>query len=283
MDFDQPDDNEMNDDQPDDNDGEVGRAERIVEMLETEIREGKLRVGEKLPSERELANTFNVNRMTVRRALQTLVGEGLVVSYPVRGYFVAGIRKRLQEYHGEAIPGASETPAVPAEELRRFGSFLKEMERLRRKPDIVFLEPPALIAADAEIAEHLQLHTHELVLRRYRLQSADKLPYRLIESYYPADLFGELVTTDIGKKPLFQWLQERHGLSAERAREILIARLATTSERRLLRISAGMPVVAYDRTVWSNTGRPIEWAHIIAVAGLYTFVYEYDILHETEA
>ena len=115
------------------------------------------------------------------------------------------------------------------------------------------------------------------MLRRYRLQLANKLPYRLIESYYPADLFGELVTTNIENKPLFTWLQERHGLKVTHVKEILIARLATTSERNLLRISPGMPVVAYDRTVWANTGRPVEWAHIIAVAGLYTFVYEYDI------
>ena len=66
-----------------------------------------------------------------------------------------------------------------------------------------------------------------LVFKRYRLQLADGLPYRIIESYYPADLFGELLTTDIGDKPLFDWLQERHGLVVARAREELIARLAT--------------------------------------------------------
>ena len=276
MDYDQLDNSEMNTD-PDDNEGELGRAERIVEALETEIREGGLREGEKLPSERELADRFRVSRMTVRRALQTLMGEGLVASYPARGYFVTGIRKRLQEYHGISIHPASEIPSVAAEELRRSGSFIKDMERLKRKPEIVFLDPVAFVVADAEVAERLQLDTNELVLRRYRLQLADKLPYRIIESYYPADLFGELVATDIGDKPLFRWLQERRGLSAVHVQEVLIARLATTSERHLLRLSPGVPVVAYDRTVWANTGRPIEWAHITAAAGLYTFVYEYDI------
>jgi DNA-binding GntR family transcriptional regulator len=260
------------------NNVELGRAESIVETLETEIREGRLREGEKLPSERELAARFKFARMTVRRALQILVSEGQIVSHPVRGYFVTNLRKRLLEYHGESIHADSDTSSVLAEELRQSGSFLKDMERRKRKPKIVPLEnTPALVAPDEEVAEHLRLNTNQLVLRRYRLQLADGLPYRLIESFYPADLFGELIGIDIGEKPLFTWLQESYGLKAKRAREVLIARLATTLERRLLHLSPGMPIVAYDRTVWANTDRPIEWAHITAAAGLYTFMYDYDI------
>lgn len=148
-----------------------------------------------------------------------------------------------------------------------------------RKPRVQFLEQPALVAANAEIASHLHIEPNSLVLKRYRLQLADNLPYRLIESYYPADLFGELLTTDIGTTPLFAWLQERHGLKVVHAREVLIARLATPNERSLLQISANAPVVAIDRTVWASSGRPVELAHILAVAALYTFTYEYDI-HE---
>ena len=93
------------------------------------------------------------------------------------------------------------------------------------------MEPPALVAADEEVTEHLKVNTRDLVLKRYRLQLGDKLPYRLIESYYPSDLFGELLTTDIGKKPLFLWLQERHGLTAVHVKEVLIARPANIYER----------------------------------------------------
>ncbi len=139
------------------------------------------------------------------------------------------------------------------------------------------MEPPALVAPNEEVTEHLQLSTKELVLKRYRLQLADNLPYRLIESYYPSDLFSELLTTDIGTKPLFKWLQERHGLTATHAREVLIARPANSYERGQLRISLGAPVMALERTVWADTGRIIEWAHITASATLYAFRYDYDI------
>lgn len=246
---------------------ETGKADYIVEELKAQIHEGKLREREKLPSERELSDQYGVSRMTARRALQMLEGEGLVTRYPVRGTFVSGIRERQREHHGAE------------DELRTAGSFIKAVKERGRKPAVDFLEQPSLVAANAEISENLQLPLGSLVLKRYRLQSVDKLPYRLIESYYPADLFGELVINniEIGETPLFDWLQERRGLTDVHAEEDLIARLATPDERSLLQISPNAPVVAFERRVWANNGRVIEWASITAVAALYTFSYEYDI------
>jgi GntR family transcriptional regulator len=258
-------------------DGERGKAERIVEEIGTQIRESKLQEGDRLPSERDLADVFKVSRMTARSALQTLLSEGLIVSYPGRGYFVAGTRKQLKEYHGELFYTDSGMPSVLAEELKGAGSFSEYMELLNRYPKVEFLEPPAIVAPNQEVAEHLQLTTTDPVFKRYRLQLANELPYRLIESYYPSDLFGELLTTDIGNKPLFLWLQERHGLTAVSVSEVLTARLANIYERSKLHISSGAPVVAIERTVRADTGRIVEWARITASAALYTFRYDYDI------
>src|SRR5205823_9044040 len=112
--------------------------------------------------------------------------------YPVRGTFVAGIRERLLVERGRVVQSPSESQAIAAAELRQSGSFIKDMQRLGRKPQVQFLEQPALVAASDDIAAHLHIPQGRLVFKRYRLQFADNLPYRLIESYYPADLFGEL-------------------------------------------------------------------------------------------
>jgi len=277
MSDDQLENREVDYDQFESGDGELGKAERIVEEVGNEIREGKLKEGGRLPSERELAEMFRVSRMTARNALQTLLSGGLIASYPGRGYFVVGDHERLQERHGELLYPDSDMPPVKAEELIKAGSFYEYMMRLGRNPEDVFLETPALVAANEEVTEHLELSTRELVLKRYRLQLADKKPYRLIESYYPSDLFGELLTTKLDKKPLFLWLQERHGLTAAHVNEILIARPANIYERGQLRISPGAHVMAIERTVSAHTGRIIEWARITASAALYTFMYEYDI------
>lgn len=258
---------------------ELGKAEEIAEKLRTQILHGVLQAGMKIASERDLSEELNASRMTVRRAIEIIEGEGLIVRYPGRGTFVGGLHERVLVDRGREVQEEIEKPLVAASELRMSGSFLKDMERIGRKPQVQFLEQPALVAANIEIASHLHIQTGTLVLKRFRLQLADKLPYRLIESYYPADLFGELLTKEIGDKPLFVWLQERHNLRVAHAQEVLIARLASQKERQLLRISPGAPVVALNRTVWTEEKRPVEWAYIIAVAALYTFTYEYDMLN----
>ena len=257
---------------------ELGKAEEVAEHLRQKITDGTLQSGTKIGSERDLSGEFGVSRMTIRHAIEILESEGLVARYPGRGTFVGNIRERVVMEKGREKQNRGEAPSITASELRMSGSFLKDMERLGRKPRVQFLEQPALVPSDSEIARHLNIEKGTLVFKRYRLQLADNLPYRLIESYYPVDLFGELLATDIGDKPLFVWLQERHSLRVSRAQEILIARLATPRERQFLRIASNAPVVALDRTVWTETNRPVEWAHIVAVAALYTFTYEYDIL-----
>lgn len=73
--------------------------------------------------------------MTVRRATEILESEGLVARYPVRGTFVTGIRERLLVDKGREIKSAPETQTIAATELRKSGSFIKDMEKLgRNKP-----------------------------------------------------------------------------------------------------------------------------------------------------
>nr|HET6901616.1 GntR family transcriptional regulator [Ktedonobacteraceae bacterium] len=218
-------------------------VQHIVEEVKAQIREGKSSTGTHLPSEYALSEQFRVSRTDAHQILQMLKRE----------YLAQG------------------------DELRKFGSFIKERQARGLNPDAISLEDPSVIAAPAEVAEHLELSTDQLVLKRYRLQIADNLPYRLIESYYPADLFGELLTAAIGQQPLFEWLKEHHGLKAAKVQEKLEARMANDYERKLLAISPNVPVVDLERTVWADNGRRIEWAKITAVAELYTFTSKYAI------
>jgi len=221
----------------------VHQVQQIVKEVKNQIREGKLPAGTRLPSEYTLTKQFGVSRTVAHQVLQKLE----------------------QEY------------LVPAEELRLHGSFDRDMQARGHQPEVIFLEEPIVIAAAAEVAEHLYLSPGQLVLKRYRLQIADNMPYRIIESYYPAELFGELLTIDIGEQPLFHWLEQRYGLKAKRAEEKLKARLANDYESRYLDISPNALVMGLERTVWAHNGRVIEWAKITAAADRYTFTYKYEI------
>jgi GntR family transcriptional repressor for pyruvate dehydrogenase complex len=62
--------------------------EKIVEQIQTQIVDGKLRPGDRLPAERDLAEKFHVSRTAVREAVRTLREKGLVDGHPGRGTFV---------------------------------------------------------------------------------------------------------------------------------------------------------------------------------------------------
>jgi GntR family transcriptional regulator len=254
---------------------ELGKAEEIAEKIRVQITNGALPVGTKVASERDLSEELGVSRMTVRRAIQLLEGEGLVVRYPVRGTFVAGAKKILFIKNGREVLLHDRSSSV---EIVAEGKRLEGPE-----PSIQFIERPALVVADAEIAKHLQIEEGTLVLRHYQVQTSGNAFYALIETYYPSDLFGELLTRDIGHKPLYVWLRERHGLIVTHFQEIVTARLAVQSERQQLHVSSNTPVIVIDRTAWIKEVRPIEWSHITTVAALTMFAYEYDIAEWNQA
>jgi GntR family transcriptional repressor for pyruvate dehydrogenase complex len=64
-------------------------ADQIILQVENLILQGVLRPGERLPSERDLAETMDVSRPTLREALADLESRGLIVARPGGGTFVA--------------------------------------------------------------------------------------------------------------------------------------------------------------------------------------------------
>jgi GntR family transcriptional regulator, transcriptional repressor for pyruvate dehydrogenase complex len=65
--------------------------EEVVGQLHQLIEAGKLKAGDRLPSERELAETFRVSRSSVREAIKTLENEGLVITRPGSGTFITAV------------------------------------------------------------------------------------------------------------------------------------------------------------------------------------------------
>jgi len=72
--------------------------EQIVEQIEESIREGRLKPGNQLPAERELAQQFGVSRTAVREAMKTLCEKGLVEAYSGRGTFVTSGKSRSAKH-----------------------------------------------------------------------------------------------------------------------------------------------------------------------------------------
>jgi GntR family transcriptional regulator len=242
------------------------KIDEIVEELSKRIAQGYYVAGQRLPSERELAEELNVSRVTIRAALLRLQAENLLDIVPRGGAFVR----------------STSTKAIVASgpELKQSGSFIRAMERQGRQTLVRFLEPSSIIPAGNEVGAKMSIDSSTTVLRRYRVHLVDRVPYRILDSYYLACLLGDLLGNDEGDIPLFKWLREHTGVRAAHARERLNCRMPSAQEATLLNISRGQPVVDMDRWVWGDNGTLFEYTHVVANAALHEFSYSYDLDEE---
>src|SRR5581483_1468912 len=223
------------------------KIDEVVEALSTRMVQGYYVAGQRLPAERELAEELKVSRVTIRAALQRLQAENLIDIVPRGGAFVRASSLK-------AVVGSGA-------ELEQSGAFVRAMEQQGRKAVVRFLEPSSIKLAGDEIGGKMQIDPNTTVLHWRRLYLVDRVPYRIIDSYYLASLFGDLLGKDEGDIPTSQWLLEHSGVRAVRASDRLHCRMPLAEEAKILNISRGQPVVDMARWVWDDHETLFEYTH----------------------
>jgi DNA-binding GntR family transcriptional regulator len=248
------------------------KIDEVVTELRNRINQGIYSAGQRLPSERDIMDELNVSRATIRTALQRLQAENIIDIIPRGGAFV-----RLPSSKVIVGPSTPTLSIADGLELKRAGSFVRAMEAQGKQTLIRFIERSSIIMAGHDIGEKLQTSPDTKVLRRYRVQLVDRVPYRILDSYYLASLLGDLLGQDDNYIPLFKWLYEHKGIKAQRAFEKINIRMPDGDEATLLNISRTQPVVDMDRWIWADNDTLFEYTRIIANAALHEFTYSYDI------
>ncbi len=249
------------------------KIDEVATKLKDRINRGEYVAGQRLPSEREITDELNVSRATVRGALLRLQTENIIDIVPRGGAFVRSPSTKV-------LVGPVSPSIGSGLELKRAGSFIRAMEARGRKTLVRFIKPSSIIRAGEEIGEKMGISPDTRVLRRYRVHLVDRIPYRILDSYYLASLAGDLLGKDEGYIPFFKWLREHTGLRAARAFEKINVRMPSSEEATLLNISRGQSVVDMERWVWAHDNTLFEYTHIIANAALHEYTYTYDIDEE---
>ncbi len=212
---------------------------QIEDQLAGRIESGELRVGERLPPERHLAEALGVSRMTVRQALSSLAARGLVERGVGRGTFVA--RSKLDH------------------DLGRVAGFSELMERHGLEPGARLIAADEKPAPDA-IAAALGLAQGAAVYRIQRLRFGGGVPMALEDSWLPAGPFSGLL--DLGlTRSLYGLMKELYGLEPVRAVERLEPVLARAHEAAALDVAEGSPLMLVERTAYAADGTAVEFAH----------------------
>ena len=194
--------------------------------------------GEALPSEARLAERFGVSIGTLRKAVDELVGERVLVRQQGRGTFVATHGPRRLLFHFFHIVRDDGVKELPQPELLAF-------ERGR--------------AAPVE-AERLAIAAGDRVIRIRNLLKLGGEPVVLDAIVLPQALFPDLTEKVFRERDetIYGLYQTRYGINVVRAVERLKARLADRATARVLGVAVGAPLLQIDRTALTYHDRPVE-------------------------
>jgi GntR family transcriptional regulator len=211
---------------------------QITETLTRQIHSGRWRSNDELPSEAGLCAHFGVSRGTLRRALDDLERQGLIVRRQGRGTFVA-----QPKFEGSVLGsyrnyrGGSTLPHDP--ESRLLG-----IERRRASPDLQRL---------------LGLGPRDPVFEVRRLQFMGGHPITVSASFLPAALCPDLDRLDLEHEFFYGVLESRYGLAFLRAEEFLEPAAADEYVARHLEVPEGTPVFRVERHTYLVGDRPAEF------------------------
>lgn len=210
---------------------------QIAEDIASDIRSGKYKSGSRMPTETRLAETYGVNRHTLRRAVSELARLGLVEAAPRRGTFVTASRIdypiRQQTRFSENVAAAGRDPG---------GKLLSA---------IITTAPPEMAAwlAIAEQAEVVQL---ELI------RSANQLPVCWSFMWFPADRFQRLPKA-VERFGSITKALEFIGIKNYRRKFTRVsARPAKAKERAMLQLDRGSCILIAESLNVDAHGEPIQ-------------------------
>jgi GntR family transcriptional regulator len=202
------------------------------------LQAGEWRPGEAIPSEMELAARFKVSQGTVRKAVDELAAENLLVRRQGKGTFVAThAEEKVQFRFLRLAPDDGE----PGRMERRF----IDCRRMR---------------APTDVARALSLQGGESVLQVRRLLSFRGAPVVLDDIWLPSALFKGLTAERLSeyRGPMYGLFETEFGVRMIRAEEKIRAVAATTSVAELLAVPPSAPLLGVERLSLTYGDRPVE-------------------------
>ena len=211
---------------------------QIKSLLVQRLQQGEWKPGEPIPSEHELAARFQVSQGTVRKAVDELAAENLLVRRQGKGTFVATHQEpRAQFRFLRLMPDQGEAVAAQS-------TFL-ECRRVK---------------APADVAQQLGLRSGDSVIYLRRVLSMGGAPLVLDDIWLPAALFRGLTAERLAEYhgPLYGLFESEFGTRMIRADERIRAIAAAPDIAALLSVAPDSPLLLVDRVSYTYRDQPVE-------------------------
>lgn len=243
----------------------VPAYQQIAADLRDAIRRGD--IAGQLPSLRSLREQYATSAGTVNKALDELENEGIIIVRQGRGAFVH-TPKRLARYGSRRH--------VLAERPDGKGPLEYEAEQQgSRREQIV--EDVVTTNASSDIAARLRINPGDGIVIREYVINVDDLPSQIVASFFPEHIATGTVLTRKEKVSggVHDFLVNHLGIRLNPfAVEDVVARMPTPTERRILSLPIGVPILELWRTFLDQDDRPVEVTQFLLAADRNMLVYE---------
>ncbi|MGW3007484.1 GntR family transcriptional regulator [Streptomyces sp. NPDC001219] len=220
---------------------------QVADALRREIDSGTYAPGARLPSESDLMKRFDASRNTVRNGLSLLVSQGLVSSSQGLGYEVRShevFKLNASRFENLSFPQNGD-------------AYSTDVTNAGRRPHQTFRVEMA--PASTDVAERLKIGVASTTVLRFCHRYVDDVPWSTQATWYPGWLTEQsprLAEPGDIEEGTTRYLAS-HGIEQVGYFDEIAARMPTPEEARLLEIGAGVPVLLWTRTGYSED-RPIR-------------------------
>lgn len=212
--------------------------QQIKALITQSLQSGEWKPGELIPSEVELANRFKVSQGTVRKAIDELAAENLVMRRQGKGTFVASHHEARAHFRFLRLMPDEGVPHYPENKII-------DVKRLR---------------APAEVARLLDLKAGDAVIFVKRIQIFDGVPIILEEIWLPGLIFKGLTAERLNdyKGPMYGLFETEFGTRMIRATEKIRAVCADENAAHLLAVTPHTPLLSAERVSFTYGDKPVE-------------------------
>ncbi|MCC5913396.1 MAG: GntR family transcriptional regulator [Balneolaceae bacterium] len=216
----------------------IPRHSQISRWLRNQIEEGNYKPDEKLPSENELAKKFNVSRVTIRRALQSLESESIIYRCQGLGSFVSDDRAphnliRLTDFNEDMSKAGLEASSL----VREFKT----------------IEAPSWLADILDIEEGTK------VIQIDRLRLGDGEPVAFDSTWLPI-LYGQLLDEkSLRESTIYKVLEENYDIPIVRGCYRISAEICTAELETDLKVPEHSPLLLIDRISYTIGNKPVYY------------------------
>ncbi|WP_072681152.1 GntR family transcriptional regulator [Arcobacter sp. LA11] len=204
------------------------------------------KVNDIIPAEGKLEKKYEVSRITVRKAIEELEKDNVVIKKQGKGTYV---QEQKILYDANSIGSLTQR--------------LSKQKHLLTTKSISF----EIIEKEEEHFVKDMLNCDKLLcIRRTRL--LDEVPFALMINYFDVNTVPD-IDKKLNLESLYAFLKEEYNIEFYNAEEIVEAKAANESESEKLNIKEGSPLLSLKRLSYDKNNKPIEYSNLVIKADMY--------------